>query len=451
MRKLILISFLLFLSQTMFPQGYVVDQVIAVVGGEMVKQSELEELYLQARAENITMPEQEMRCNLLERILIQKLLLAQAKVDSVEIDQTQVDMQMNQRLNFFINQIGSQEKLEEYFNKSIQEIREDLRRVLSEEMTAGKVRTSVVGKVNPTPTEVRQWYRKIPKDSLPLIPAKIEVAEIGIYPPFAEEAVSEVKDKLLELRRRIIDGERFASLALFYSEDPGSASRGGELGFINKGQLDPAFGKAAWALKPNEVSRMVESQSGFHIIQMIEKRGDLANLRHILLKPKPDPEITRKAIQFLDSISNLIRQESLTFETAVRMYSQEKTTRFNKGLMINLRESSMDYGGTWFEMNEFSPVELNILRNLKPGEISSPYETIDDKGRIIYKIIRIVNSLEPHVADLEKDYNLLQNLYKREKESETLQRWIKEKAQTHYVRVDEQYLQCSFLREGWIK
>ena len=451
-RKLLFI-FTMFICSTsaLSAQGYILDQIVAVVGGEMIKQSELEDLYLQARAENSSATGDELRCIIFQNTLTQKLFLAQAKVDSIEVESSQVEMQMNQRLQYYIETIGSQEKLEAYFKKNIQTIREDLRKALTEETTANQVRDNIVKGVQVTPTEVRQWFKKIPKDSIPLIPAKIQIAEIAIYPPFAEKTVSAVKDRLLALRKRILDGDRFASLAVMYSEDLQSATRGGEIGFANKGTLDPAYAKAAWSLKPNEVSRIVEDPSGYHLIQMIEKRGDLVNTRHILLKPKPDAEETGKAMARLDSIAGYIRNDSISFSTATRLFSEEKNTRFNEGLMINQIESSPDYGGTWFEMKDLSEAELKIVRNLKPGEISAPYETVDDKGKTIYKIIKIVNQSEPHHADPDLDYAYLEATCKREKDDTAVREWILEKIKAHYIRIDESYRQCSFLENVWLK
>ncbi|HEY4785479.1 MAG TPA: peptidylprolyl isomerase, partial [Bacteroidales bacterium] len=300
------ITLFLFLSAIPYfsiAQSYVIDQVVGVVGSRVLKQSDVENDALQAKAQGYE-PEGDLKCVIFENELRQKLLVNQALLDSLPVSDSQVESELNNRLNNYIAQIGSAEKLEKYFNKTMADIKEDLRKSLREQMLAQAMQSKVVGDIKITPSEVEDYYNKLPKDSLPLINAQVEIAQLAMYPAYAEKNIQEVKDKLLDLRRRIIEDKTdFSALAALYSEDPGSRPKGGEIGFLTKAELDPAYARAAFALsKPGEVSRIVESQFGYHIIQLIERRGDRVNTRHILMTPKPDPEAVKRVKEALDSI-----------------------------------------------------------------------------------------------------------------------------------------------------
>jgi peptidyl-prolyl cis-trans isomerase SurA len=274
-----------------------------------------------------------------------------------------------------------------------------------------KMQYNITENVKITPSEVRSFYNKLPKDSIPLINGQAEVAQIIMYPPYSEEAITEVRQKLLDLRRRVINGESFRTLAVLYSEEPGAVRTGGELGYMSKGELDPEFAKAAWALKnKGDVSRIVESKFGYHIIQLVDRRGDQVSVRHILLTPKPNPDAVATATNRLDSIVKLIRAEKIKWKDAAFLYSQDENTRFNSGIMINPNDRS-----TYFNMDQFEQADYAVIKNLKVGEISEPYQSRDEKNRIVYKVVKLIDQTDPHRANLKTDYSFLQDMALNEK------------------------------------
>jgi peptidyl-prolyl cis-trans isomerase SurA len=308
------------------------------------------------------------------------------------------------------------------------------------------MQASIVGDMKITPSEVRNYYKNIPKDSLPKIEATVKLNQIVVYPPESEEAVFEVKEKMLALRQRILNGESFAALAVLYSEGP-SATNGGELGFFGKGELDPEYVKAAFSLKEGGVSKIVESSFGYHIIQLIERRDNRVNTRHIIMKPKVSSESLQKAESRLDSISELIRLDSLTFEQAARYFSEDEDTRLSGGQMINL----MNTGNAQFQMNHLDKQMFQIVRDLKLGEISDPILTEDNNGKKVFKIVKLTERTDPHVANLKQDYDLLKNMALSEKQQEVVQEWIKEKIKSTYVSIDDSYANCDFGVSTWKK
>ncbi|NJK96472.1 MAG: peptidylprolyl isomerase [Bacteroidales bacterium] len=423
-------------------QGVVIDQVVAVVGNKIIMKSDIENQYLQIKAEGNEVD----RCHILEVMLGLKLMVNQAAIDSVEVTESQVDSELNQRLNMFISQAGSVEELEKYFNKSILEMKEDFRDEIRDDLIKREMESTITGDLTITPSEVRNFYNKLGKDSVPLINSQIELYQIGMYPPYTEKAIFELKEKMLALRKRIIDGESFTSLAVLYSEDA-SSTRGGELGFFSKGELDPEFAKAAFALKERgEVSRIVESQFGYHIIQLIEKRGDRINCRHIIMKPKADMEAVEKVVARMDSVIDLIKKDSITFEKAALYFSEDKSTRFNSGLVMNPQT-----GEPRFEMDQLNPVDYRVIKDLKVGEISKPYESIDDKGKKIYKVAMIKSRSNPHKANLKEDFDLLKNMALNYKRTTIINDWMADKLKSTYVHIDDAYKDCKFSRKEWIK
>jgi len=284
-----------------------IDRIVAVVGDNTVLQSDVESMYLQYRAQGIP-SSGDLKCEILEEYLGQMLLLNQAQIDSIEISESQVEMQLDSRLDYFINQIGSRERLEEYFNKTILEIKEDFRDLIRDQLITNQMQSNIAFDVTVTPSEVRQFYNRLPDDSIPNIDSKIKMRQISMYPPVTETAKLEVRERLLDLRKRILEGENFRTLAVLYSEGP-SAPQGGEIGFLGRAELDPEYSKVAFSLKEGQVSNIVESAFGFHVIQLIERRDDKANTRHILMKPKVDPNGSEKTIIQLDSLANVIRKD----------------------------------------------------------------------------------------------------------------------------------------------
>jgi peptidyl-prolyl cis-trans isomerase SurA len=435
-----------FLVFNTFGQSYVLDQVVGIVGNKAIKMSDIETEYKEMKRGNYPITDNS-KCEIFESQIKQKMLLNQAIFDSLEVSEAHIEAELTSNLNKNIAIIGSVDKLEKYFNKSIQEIKEDLRVSMREMRLAGQMQEKAIEGITITPSEVRSFYKSLSKDSLPFINAQIELAQVAVYPPYTDKAILETKDLLLDYRKRILNGEKFEVIARLYSEDPGSANKGGEYGFSTKAELDPEFGKAAFALKkPGEISRIVESQSGYHLIQLIERRGDRINFRHILVKPKIDPDIAIKVKHSLDSITTLVRNDTLTFDKAVRYYSMDEETRFNKGLMVN-----PNTGSTKFELDQLAPVDYYYVKRLKSGEVSEPYESRDSKGKIIYKFITIKSQIPAHKANLEQDYNLLEQMALNTKRMAVLNEWFFNKRQNTYIHIDNMYSTCNFTSSNWFK
>ncbi len=425
-------------------QSFILDRVVAVVGEFVILQSDIESLKLQNKAQGISLPGDE-KCAILENFLGEKLLLNQAKIDSIEISESSVEMELDNRLSYFISMIGSPEALEEYFGKSILEIKEDMRSAVRDASITRQMQSTITGEVTVTPSEIKEYYNGLSKDSIPYIDSKVQLSQIVQYPPVDEAAIFEVKQTLLDLRRRILDGEKFITLAVLYSEGP-SASKGGEIGFMGKGELDAEYAKAAFSLKAGGVSTIVESSFGYHIIQLIERREERVNTRHILMKPKVKPEAIRSTARKLDSIANLVRTDSVEFDLAARTYSQDKNTAVNGGIMVNPATNT-----TAFTMDELQPAEFIALRDLKVGEITEAFKSEDENGKEVYKIVRLRNRSSPHRANLKEDYIVLKEMALGMKKKEVFQLWIDEKIKETYVSVDNSFAGCQFSRKGWVK
>jgi peptidyl-prolyl cis-trans isomerase SurA len=354
-------------------------------------------------------------------------------------------MELDGRLQYFISMIGSQEALEEYFGKSILQIKTDMRESVRENLLTRQMQGTITADVRVTPSEVRAFYNSLSRDSIPYIDSKIEISQITMYPKVEEEAIFEVKQRLLELRRRILDGESFTTLAVLYSEGP-SAPKGGEIGFMGKGELDPAYAKAAFSLKEGGISTIVESSFGYHIIQLIERREDRVNTRHILMKPQIKPESITSTRNKLDSITMYIRTDTLSFDLAARIYSQDVNTAVNGGVMVNPINNT-----TEFELNDLQPAEFVALRDLDPGEITDPFKTEDENGKEVYKIILLQNRTRPHRANLKEDYQVLQDLALEHKKEEAYLLWLDEKIEETFIRIDNSFAGCDFQKKGWLK
>lgn len=429
-------------------EAVVVDKVVAVVGNNIVKLSDIENQYLQAKTQGLLSSQGDLKCDVFEELLTQKLFLNQSRIDSVEVSEGEVEMQLARRMDFFINQIGSQERLEEYFNKSMLEIKNDFRDPIREQLLTEKMQREVIGEINVTPSEVKRFYKSLPEDSIPHIDSEIQYRQVVLYPPKNEEAVLDVKERLLELRQRILNGESFATMAVLYSEGP-SATQGGELGYMSRGSLDPAYAKAAFSLQKGGISKIVESEFGFHIIQLIDRRDDKVNTRHIIMKPKITTEDIEKSMSKLDSISKLIQNDSISFKMAARYFSQDEDTYLNGGIVINQNQQSMNFGSSSFHLDDLSPTEFNVIRDLEVDEISRSFQSVDDKQKKVFKVIKLISKTDPHVANLEQDYNLLKNMAKQMKQQELIQNWIAEKLKSTYISIDESYGNCNFSMEGW--
>ena len=438
---LILTTFHLFAQERL-----VADRVIANVGDKIILQSDVENQVIQLRAQGYQGKE-DIKCDVFEELLVQKLLLIQAELDSIQIGVNQVDSELEARLNYFIRQIGSQEKLEEFYNKSMIEIKEDFRPLIREQILTQTMQRNLVIGVKVSPKEVEEFYKNLPEDSIPMVNTHYQINQIAVYPPEDEKARADAREKLLNIRERIINGERFSTLAVLYSEDPGSARRGGELGFRTSDELDPEFAKAAFRLTDDGgVSRIVESEYGFHIIQLISKQGNQVNVRHILITPKVDIEQKIKAKNRLDSIANLIKNDSLSFTSAALRFSEDEQSRLNDGLMVNPRNSS-----TKFDLEELPKAEYNVVKDLKIGEISDPFETVDDKGKTIFKIIKISEKIDAHKANFKDDYEMIEEIAIMQKKQRKFEEWLKERKKKTYIHIDDSFINCKFLENGWIK
>ncbi len=429
------------ISTAVFGQPVIIDEIVGVVGKNQILYSDIEDQYMQLMAQGVKpIPS---KCQIFEDMLAQKLLVNQAEVDSLVVEEGQVEMELNDRINYFVSQIGTEERLVEYFGKSIIEIKEDMRDAVHDQILMQMMRREITANLTITPWEVRSFYNSLPDDSIPYIDAEVEINQIMIYPSTSEEAKFQVREKLLGLRERIIKGDNFATLAVLYSEGP-SAPHGGDIGWATKADLDPAYAKAAFALKKGQVSKIIESAFGYHIIQLLDRHEDRVHTRHILMKPKISFDAKEAAFQKIDSIITLVRIDSLTFEQAAMRYSQDEDSRLNGGLMVNPYT-----GNTRFKLDQFETKEYYIIRDLKVGEISEYYESTDDKGNMVYKVVRLKSKTEPHKANLKQDYELLKQMTSQVKQNEVVDEWIEDKIKTTYIRISKPYSGCSFRIKGW--
>jgi len=444
MKRTFLIFMSLFFAITAWSQPLIVDEVVAVIGDKKVLYSDIEEMVIQIKQQTPEQLNANTRCEVLEDLMVQQLLVNQAEIDSVLVSDGQVDMELNQRMNYFVNQIGSEERLEAYFGKSMIEIRNDLRSDIRDQLLANGMRSKVTQNISVTPSEVRTYFRSLPADSLPYINAEFEYNQLVIYPKSTEEANFSARDKLLEIRERVLKGESFITLAVVYSEDEASAIRGGEIGWFAMSDLDPEYSKAASALKPGAISKIVESSFGLHLIQLIDKTEDRIHTRHILIRPKISPEVKQQTLTRLDSIVGLVKNDSLSFIEAATLYSEDVDTKVNGGQVVNPMR-----GGSRFRMDEFEPTEYSIINNLNVGEISMPYEATDNKGNLVYKVLYLKNRTQPHVANLQDDYSLFMENAMRQKENEIVNKWVESKIKSTYIKISDRYNSCVMSLEGW--
>jgi peptidyl-prolyl cis-trans isomerase SurA len=425
-------------------QNGLIDKVAAVVGGEMILYSDVESEVMMMRVQGVV-SDRNIRCEVFENMLLQKLLLAQARIDSLQADDATVEEQLERRLRMIMTQLGGEKATEEYFKKPIFKLKQDWQEPVREQILTQLMQMKLMKDAPISPADVERFYRKTPKDSLPVIPDQYLIRQIVINPP-AGNAKFEVREQLLALRERILNGEKFSTLAVLYSEDP-SARRGGELGLMSAQNFVPAFADVALSLKPGQVSQIVETEYGLHIIQLISKEGnDMFNCRHILMKPKYDADKRQTSFNRLDSIADLVRKDSMTFAVAAQRFSQDITTNLNGGLVVN--ENTLS---PYFEKDMLNPADYNMLRNMKPGDISQPFETVDKKGNTQYKIILLEKLIPSHTANITDDYTVIQDIAKQGRRTEELNAWIKQKQLYTYIRIDPMFEDCTFQREGWIK
>ena len=432
----------------MLAQKNIIDEVVWVVGDESILKSEVEEQRLRAEYEKTPL-EGDPYCVIPEQMAIQKLFLHQAAIDSITVNESAVNNQVESQLNYYVSQIGSKEKVEEYFRKPTSELREDLRDMIRNQQLIQQMRSKLVEKIKSTPADIRRFFNKIPADSIPTVPAQVELQIVSFEPPVPLEESTRIKDRLRDFTERVTSGTTdFSVLARIYSEDTESAKRGGELGFMGRGQLVPEFATVAFnLLDPKKVSRIVQSEFGYHIIQLIEKRGDKINCRHILLKPRVSIEEKTKAIHNLDSISGLIREGKITFEQAVMAYSQDKNTALNAGLMLNDKT-----GTSKFEYQDLIPEIAKIVYDKKVGEISAPFSMISPTtNKEVVAVVKIKSKVESHKANLTDDYQMLRAMYEDKERQDFITNWIVKKQKETYISIDPAWVNCKFQYPGWIK
>ena len=428
-------------------QDKVVDQITAVVGKNIILKSDIEGMYLQQQAQGIT-SEGDAKCEILENLLVEKLLLAEAELDTtITVSDSQLNQSMEQRIQYFISHLGSEKEVEAYFKKSIVELKSDMQEVIKNQQMTQQMQGKIVDKVTITPAEVRMHFKNLPESEIPQIAEQVEYAQITVQPEVPIEEEDRIKSTLRELKRRIESGESgFAPLAVMYSED-GSAKNGGELDYMGRGNLDPAYAAAAFNLKGDKISNVVKSEFGYHIIQVMDRKGELIKTRHILMMPKPSDKSLTKSYQRVDSIANFIRDGKFKFEEAAQHFSYDKDSRNNGGVVIN-----PESGDSKWKLSELDPDVSKVVANMKVGEISKPFKTIDQKNQqVVYKIVKLVNKHDAHPANLRDDYVELSNIYMAKKKEQTLDKWIRDKQSGTYVHIDDSYLNCNFKYKGWIK
>ncbi|MBQ3175688.1 MAG: peptidylprolyl isomerase [Bacteroidales bacterium] len=450
MIKLLPLAIMLFFSCALSAQTYkggLIDKTVALVGNDIITISQLENEVQLMMAQGIV-SDGNIRCEILENLLIQKLFLTQARLDSLVVNMDQVEADLSNRINEMMMSIGGEAEIEKYFKKPLHKLKNDWRNVLMEQSLTQQMQQKVMSDApQMTPSEVEKFYKKTDKDSLPIISTQYKISQIVLYPS-KEAAALAVKEKLLELRNRIIKGEKFSTLASLYSQD-GTAVRGGELGMAPKNLYWPAFTDAAMALKPGQISQIVETPDGFHIIQMIEKDGDMFNARHILIRPTYTNEDKTKAFKTLDSLKRQIETDSMTFFIAARAYSEDLKSAVNGGIMVD-----ENTGSTYFEKDQLKPADYYMLKDLEPGQISEPFESLDNEGRsgnTIYKIIKLEEIVPSHTANLKQDFMIIQNIADNRQRMDAVDKFIKEKQSTTLIIVDDMYRKCNFDKEGWIK
>jgi len=427
-------------------QDNVIDEVVWVVGDEAILKSEVEQERIRAQYEGRKF-DGDPYCVIPEELALQKLFLNQAAIDSIEASESEVLSQVDYEINRRVAQIGSVEKMEEYYNKSSMDIREELRESARRMLTMQMMQRELMKDIKMTPAEVRRYFKNLPADSIPYVPTQVEVQLLTIEPKIPEEEIDRVKTRLREFTDRINSGETsFSTLARLYSKDPDSAPRGGETGFRGKGFWVPEFANVAFNLnEPGKVSKIVETEFGFHIIQLIEKRGDRVNVRHILLKPQVAEDDLMASLSRLDSIADDIRNNKFSFEEGATLISSDKDTRMNKGLMPN-----PNTGTSKFEMQELPQEIARAINTMNVNEISQPFIMINNKGKEVCAIVKLKSRVKGHKATLTDDFQALKDVVLEKKRAEKIEKWIREKQKSTYVRINEKWRNCDFKYPGWI-
>lgn len=425
----------------------VVDEVVWIVGDEAILKSDVENARLEALSQGQRL-EGDPYCVIPENLAIQKLFLHQAAIDSVKVSDSDVFQRVDQRVNYYIQQLNGKEKMEEYFGKTTSQIREKLYDIVRDEMMTSEVRSSLVKDVKVTPAQVRRYFKDLPEDSLPFIPTKVECQIIVRNPVIEQAEIERVKAELRDYTERVNSGRaQFSTLAVMYSEDTGTARQGGECGFAGRGSFVPEFSNVAFSLNdPKAVSKIVETEYGFHIIQLIEKRGDQINVRHILRKPRVSDAAFTQAINDLDSIADEIRRGLYTFDECTQFVSHDKDTRNNYGNMFNAEDNSAK-----FEIKDLPAEVAKVVSTMNIGEISKPFIMVNNKGKEVVAIVKLKNKINGHRANMADDYQAMQDVVVAKQSFEKIQKWIRDKQQTTYIHINDEWRNCEFQYPGWIK
>jgi len=437
------------LSAQKYPGG-LVDKTVAVVGNEVILVSDIESEVQQMQAQGRS-SDRDMRCSILERMMENKIFLMQARIDSLTVNYDMVDGELNNRVDQYRTYLGGDEELEKYFGKPLYKLRQEWRQLFEDQSLIQSEQAEIANRIpEVTPYDVQQFLDTVSVEDLPVVPIKYQLSQICIYPD-REAAAMAVKERLLSLRERVINGEKFATLARIYSEDPGSARRGGELGMASKSIFWPAFSDAAMALRPGVISQIVETPDGYHIIEVIEKKGDMFNARHILLKPQYTSEDREKAFSRLDSLRTKILDGEIKFNLAARFFSEDPATRTNGGQMADPAT-----GSSYFEIDQLKPADYAAIQELKEGEISEPVESTDNEGyqqgrngNTVYKIIRVDKIVPAHPASFTNDYTELQGRVRAQRQMQAIDEFLEKKIKETYIVIDPMYKECSFGREIW--
>ena len=442
MKRIIISAILSFFSFTSYTQ--IVDEIIAVVGNEVVLSSDIETQYLQYLSQGYTDSE-EVRCQIIEDVLYQKLLVHQAKLDSTDVSEDDVNQELDSRLNSFISQLGSEEALEEYFKKSTSELKIEFYEIIYNQLLTQRMQSSITSSVSITPEEVKLFFQEMKKSSdIPVMPTTLEISQIIKIPEITLDEKSRIRKKLISFRDRIKNGEDFTVLATLYSDDTESAKNGGELGFVGRGALVPEFESAAFSLKGDQISEVIETQFGYHIIQLIERRGETVNVRHILLKPKVSSSSLLEAKTQLKKVEGLMKSKEITFEEAARFHSDD-VSKNNGGLLINPQT-----GSSLFTVEEL-PLNIRYSADrMNEGDVSSISQFVMDDGKKAYRIIKITRKLKEHSANLIDDFSLINDAALNEKKKQKISEWVDKNITTTYIRFDYDYNNCDVLKK-WKK
>lgn len=432
-------------------QSNVIDEIVWVVGDDAILLSDIENQRLMMQSEGLRL-EGDPYCFIPEQMAVQKLYLNQAKIDSIEVNEANIIQQVDYWMNQVQNQFGSREKMEEYFGRKYSQIKDERKETERESAIIRAMQGELVGEIKLTPSDVRKYYNQLPQDSLPMIPTTVEVQIITLEPTIPMEEIDAIKARLREYTEDIYSGKRsFSLLARMYSEDPGSAMQGGDMGFVSKGNLLPEFANVAFNLTdPSRVSQIVQTEYGYHIIQLIEKRGDRINVRHILLRPKVSEKELTEATAKMDTLYTSIKEEKFSFEEAAAYLSYDKDSKNNKGLMVNRGESA-NYGTPKFEMQELAPEIGRVINNLEVGEISKPFTMITDRQKEVVAIVKLKSRTLQHKANISDDYQVLKSMVEAQKREELLKEWVVKKQKSTYVRISDGWQNCDFQYPGWVK